>query len=106
MPILKGEDGKLAFYFGKGDIVFSSAYDKGGNPENDYIAFWQSDKPYPIDEPLPELTGKEVHNWNVKMFFPKRESLQSLINFLTEYRDEKWPPKSQEEVDNSTSSNT
>jgi len=95
MPILK-LDGKMVFYFGEGDIVFSSAYDKGDSEDNDYISFWQSETSYPIGKPMPELIGKEVDDWAVKMYFPSVESLQSVISVLVEYRDKKYPPKSEQ----------
>ena len=95
MPILK-LDGKMVFYFGEGDIVFSSAYDKGDSEDNDYISFWQSETSYPIGKPMPELIGKEVDDWAVKMYFPSVESLQSVISVLVGYRDKKYPPKSEQ----------
>lgn len=95
MPIEKSEN-RMVFYFGKGDIIFGSAYDKGNSVDNDYVCFYQSQKAYEIDQRLPELEGSQVDDWALKMRFPKIESLQSLITFLVEFRDKKFPPKSEQ----------
>ena len=91
MPIFK-KDEKLIFEFGTGDIVFGSAYEKGDENKTDFVVFWQSDEKYQIGKLLPELVGEEIGDWELKMIFPKKECINSLVDFLLEYRDKKWPP--------------
>jgi hypothetical protein len=86
MPIER-YDGRVVLRFGDGDIVIAPASD---TPDGDeiHVAFGMIDggKKYPIDIVIPEIRGKQMDEWAIKMFFPKVESLDSVIHVLQDFR--------------------
>jgi hypothetical protein len=87
MPIVK-QDGKIILNFGDGDIMIAPCAEiKSGELAYITIGIFKEGEKYPIDKSLPEFDGCVFENWSIKMYFRKKESVDSFIHVLEDFRE-------------------
>jgi hypothetical protein len=91
MPIEKQKDGKVVCIFGTGDILIAPGIDEGSkSPYAMQITLSQQDN-HPVDISMPELKGKILEAWAVKMYFDDSRSIDSFIHVLEDFKKDRFP---------------
>ncbi len=88
MPIVNHEGNKVVVIAGEGDIMWSSGTGKK-DTESEYIVIWTDGVKRPIGKTYPEMKGKEIDNWSVKIVLPTKEAWMSFMSILESYGIEK-----------------
>jgi hypothetical protein len=87
MPVKK-IDGKVVIIAGIGDIVWGPAKHQKGK-EIDHILIGQG-VAGEVGRRLPELDGKTIDDWAVKIVLPCKKSWASFNDIMQQYALEKW----------------
>jgi hypothetical protein len=90
MPIEKHKDGKVVCIFGYGDILIAPGNDEGTDSIEAMQITLSKQKAHPIDVQMPELKGKRIEDWVVKIYFNNPKSVDSFIHVLEDYKKERF----------------
>jgi hypothetical protein len=86
MPIERNED-KIVINTGQGDVIFASARHEIDKEICIIILQGESGA---IGRGFPELIGKKVDDWTIKIMIPSQESWTAIVDVFQQYAIEKW----------------
>lgn len=83
---------RTILHFGDGDIHITDAKMKPGDGDGRPLVIFHQMEPHPIGSSVEELHGVECDDFAVGMTFTKPESIDAIIDVLTDFKAKHLPP--------------